>query len=343
MAMARVGGGLMRVVETLAAEQARRHEVTVLAPLGPRPVGGAPAPAWRALRLRGNADLPGHLALARALRRARPEVVILHAGSPGELALAAALASLSAPAIIVEHAPDVYPLRRARRDRVLAWLKRRSRYHVCVSGAGAGTLARLWRLPPGRLTSIHSGVPRPTTGGGAGDGGGVRSAGDLVVGFGAPTREKGFDTFEAVARALSARAPALRFAWIGGASSHREGACEVQAWRDGIAEELSRAAVVALPSRAEGLPLTLLEAMACGAAIVASDVGGIPEAVENGREAVLVPPDDAVAWSAAVSSLLDDPARREALGRAARRRWETEFTAEAMAARWEALLETVWR
>ncbi|HSM50350.1 MAG TPA: glycosyltransferase family 4 protein, partial [Thermoanaerobaculia bacterium] len=94
---------------------------------------------------------------------------------------------------------------------------------------------------------------------------------------------------------------------------------------------MARAAVVLLPSRWENAPYALLEAMAAGAPVVASTVGGVPEMVEDGREALLVPPGDPAATAAAVERLLDDPGRAARLGRAARVRVERDFGDAAMA------------
>jgi len=98
-----------------------------------------------------------------------------------------------------------------------------------------------------------------------------------------------------------------------------------------VRRAMARAAVVLLPSRWENAPYALLEAMAAGAPVVASAVGGVPEMVEDGREALLVPPDEPAATTAAVDRLLDDPVLAARLGRAARVRAERDFSDAAMA------------
>jgi glycosyltransferase involved in cell wall biosynthesis len=82
---------------------------------------------------------------------------------------------------------------------------------------------------------------------------------------------------------------------------------------------LRSAGVVAVPSRwYENQPMIVLEAMALGVAVVASDMGGLPELVEPGVTGVLVPPDDDTALAEALADLLGHPDRALALGRAAR-------------------------
>jgi glycosyltransferase involved in cell wall biosynthesis len=81
-----------------------------------------------------------------------------------------------------------------------------------------------------------------------------------------------------------------------------------------------RAAVVVFPSRQEGLPVALLEAMAHGCAIVASRVGGIPHLVQHGLTGLLVPPGEPEALRSAIETLLADAALGRRMGRAARAR-----------------------
>lgn len=70
------------------------------------------------------------------------------------------------------------------------------------------------------------------------------------------------------------------------------------------------------PTTKASFGITLLEAMACGTPLVVSDITGFRELVAGGREAVLVPKDDAAAWARAVVQLIDDPDRRVTMGAA---------------------------
>ena len=85
-----------------------------------------------------------------------------------------------------------------------------------------------------------------------------------------------------------------------------------------LAAYYDRAAVVAVPSRREGYGLVAREAMAHGRPVVASAVGGLLEAIEDGVNGVLVPPLDIPALRQALEELLEDPERRARLGSAAR-------------------------
>jgi N-acetyl-alpha-D-glucosaminyl L-malate synthase BshA len=94
-------------------------------------------------------------------------------------------------------------------------------------------------------------------------------------------------------------------------------------------------------SDSESFCLSILEGMFFGCPSVATRVGGIPEVMEDGRSGWLAPAGDAVALAAAVQALLDDPARRRELGRAAQQRARERFTAEAIVPRYEALYRRV--
>lgn len=95
------------------------------------------------------------------------------------------------------------------------------------------------------------------------------------------------------------------------------------------------AAVVALPSRIEGLSQTLLEAMALGLPVVASDAGGNADLVSDGRTGLLVPPLDPAAWAAALTRLLDEPEQAARLAAVARAQVRREFTIARTAERTE--------
>ena len=107
--------------------------------------------------------------------------------------------------------------------------------------------------------------------------------------------------------------------------------------RRDIADLQSAADISAMPSYWEGLPLAVLEGMFGASAIVASDVGGIGEAVRDGVEGILVPPGDVNDLARAFRDLLENPEKRTAMGEAALKRAIDKFSVSAMADQYEAL------
>jgi glycosyltransferase involved in cell wall biosynthesis len=94
-----------------------------------------------------------------------------------------------------------------------------------------------------------------------------------------------------------------------------------------VADRLSRAAVLALPTLMDTAPNVLAEARAAGVPVVASAVGGIPELIEDGVDGVLVPPGDSDALAAAIVALLRDPAGAGAMAERGRERVRRDHTA----------------
>ncbi|HEY3751203.1 MAG TPA: glycogen synthase [Pseudonocardiaceae bacterium] len=119
--------------------------------------------------------------------------------------------------------------------------------------------------------------------------------------------------------------------------------------RPQVVQLLTHAAVFACPSVYEPLGIVNLEAMACGTAVVASDVGGIPEVVDDGRTGLLVHYDEAdpAAFEAALADrcneLLDDPDQAAAFGQAGRDRAVHEFDWGRVAQRTVEIYEACWR
>src|SRR2546428_4833337 len=97
------------------------------------------------------------------------------------------------------------------------------------------------------------------------------------------------------------------------------------------------AAVSALPSRIEGLSLALLETMALGLPVLASDAGGNPDLITSGDTGVLVPPLDPTAWAQALTRVLDDGAFAARIARQGRALVRREFTLERTAEQTEAV------
>lgn len=165
-------------------------------------------------------------------------------------------------------------------------------------------------------------------------------SGDLLVGaVGRLDKQKGFATLiEAMSRLKKTD---LRCVIIGEGPERarlealiRKHELETRVWlygeRTDIAGWLSAFDVSCLPSLWEGLPNTLLEAMALGLPVVASGVDGVPEVVENGKTGVLVPPASPAALAKALKDLADHPERRAALGAAAHAAVMEKFTVRRM-------------
>ncbi|WP_051306266.1 TIGR03088 family PEP-CTERM/XrtA system glycosyltransferase [Massilia alkalitolerans] len=113
--------------------------------------------------------------------------------------------------------------------------------------------------------------------------------------------------------------------------------------RADVAALLHGFSLFALPSLAEGTPVSMLEAMACGLPVVASKVGGIPEVVTDGVEGSLVPVKDTEALARTLASYVRDPALRRQRGEAARARVEAAFSMRAMLAEYGKLYDRLCR
>lgn len=124
---------------------------------------------------------------------------------------------------------------------------------------------------------------------------------------------------EAAVRANPELAPAVTFA---GYQS-----------QDEVARHLASASMLVLPSFAEGVPVVLMEAMAAGKPVIATQVGGVAELVQDGVSGKLVPAGDDRALDAAITGLLADPKGRARMGEAGRETVRTDFNAMDEAAR----------
>ena len=144
--------------------------------------------------------------------------------------------------------------------------------------------------------------------------------------------DKGVGEFIAAARLLKALGSDATFVLVGEPDSGNptsvsqldidgwmaEGLVEWWGWRTDMAVVFSQCHIVCLPSYREGLPKVLLEAAACGRALVAADVPGSREVVQHETTGLLAVARDATSLSAALQRLLCEPEMRERLGRAGR-------------------------
>ncbi len=112
-------------------------------------------------------------------------------------------------------------------------------------------------------------------------------------------------------------------------------------FRSDVADLLGAADLFVLPSLTEGLPLSILEAMAHGLPVVATRVGGIPEVVGNEREGLLVDTENPQMLAAAIARIVDDSELRVRLGESARLRVRNEFSFDTMLHQYDELYHSL--
>jgi glycosyltransferase involved in cell wall biosynthesis len=167
----------------------------------------------------------------------------------------------------------------------------------------------------------------------------------LCAGF--PFERKGVDTLVSAFTRVADKYPQWRLVLIG----HRlpEQLCErglehpqVDALpgmpQEQLAQWMSRCAIFALPSRSEAMGRVLIEAAAAEKSRIATRVGGIPTVVEQGYDGLLVPKGDVEQLATGLAALMGDDALRHRLGRAAKKRTESEFSGESYLKLFEELI-----
>ena len=118
-----------------------------------------------------------------------------------------------------------------------------------------------------------------------------------------------------------------------------ERSCRFVGIREDIVEILAAADVVVLPSLSEGFPFVLLEALAMGCPVVASQVNGVPELIEDHKTGLLVPPRDPQALATAIREVLSDSTAASKMGAAGRAVVQERFTVDHMVANTTAIFD----
>ncbi len=164
-----------------------------------------------------------------------------------------------------------------------------------------------------------------------------------VVCVARPVGEKDIPTLLEAFRLTRAQVPDARLDIIGNGrgSVADEPNVRYLPGTEDIRAHLRRAWVFALASRSEASPNVILEAMACALPVVATNVGGIPELVDDKKTGLLVPPRDPAALSAALTALLRDRALQKSIGKAGRQRVLSEFGVARMVRQTETVLREV--
>lgn len=298
-------------------------------------------------------DLRWILRLARRMRRERIQVFHSHEFSMNVFGGAAAWLA-RVPHVVTIHGRH-YVADAPRRIGAYRLLRRLGVPVVAVSNDLRGYLTKGFGLDTDALELVHNGISLPEVP--ARDAAqraafrlearralGLPSMGPLLVCVGNLYPVKGHDT---LVRALP-QLPNVQVAIAGRGEQEKSlhmlatelGVSErlhLLGLRDDVTSVLAAADVFVHPSRSEGLPLAVLEAMGQRLPIVASRVGGIPEAIEDGRSGVLVAPEDPAALADALSRILDAPERAASLAREARARAEAEFSIDVMLSRYVVL------
>jgi glycosyltransferase involved in cell wall biosynthesis len=347
-------GGAENVVVRLARALRERGDEPIVATMKPgwmtERAEALGIPVW-IVPQRPGFDYAWVLRFARDLRRARVDVLHSHEFAMNTFGSAAALLA-RVPAVSTIHGRN-WVAGEARRGLAYRALRRLGVPIVAVSEDLAGFLALGLAVPRAKLEMIHNGIPLPSepraderarTRAAARAALGIPDDRSLVVAVGNLYPVKDHATLvRALAQLTRARVaiagrgdeeePLRRLAAEFGVADR----LHLLGLRDDVATVFAAGDVFVQPSRSEGLPLAVLEAMAHGLPVVASRVGGIPEAVDEGKSGFLVPPGDPDALAAALARVLDAGDRGAALGQAARERAVAEFSVERMAERYRAL------
>jgi glycosyltransferase involved in cell wall biosynthesis len=327
-------GGAQTYLSLLLPALCEQFDVTVAAS-GPGPLceaaerAGAGYVALRHVgrRLSPWRDVLGLVELYRLCRRIRPEIVHANSSKAGVLGrLAASLARVPVRIFTVHGwAFAAYP---GATGTIYRWAERLMRRLTTATICVAENERRLGyearTCDPRDTWVIHNAVDVAAT-----PPADPAAEPVTVVSVGRFAYPKDFET---LLRALALLAPGSFRAAIAGDGPDRAGlerelralglteTVELLGERDDVPALLARAGVFVLSSRSEGLPISVLEAMAAGLPIVASSVGGLPELVTDGETGFLVPAGNEAALARALALLLDDGELRRRLGAAGRAR-----------------------
>lgn len=337
--LAEVGGAQTYVASLLPALVG--HFDVAVAAHGPGPLReAAQAAGVRFLPLRSVRrpispwrDLAGLFELTRLLRRERPDILHASSSKAGVLGRLAGFLARVPVRIFTVHG-WAFAAHSGGSSRLYRWADRLveplTTVTICVSerereaGLAAGTCSQ------GRTVVIPNavdvaGAPRSRP---------VERERPLILAVGRLKAPKDFST---LIRALSDLPPDSFEALIVGDGPDRPGLEEeIQALelsgrvrlageRHDVPQLLAAADVFVLPSASEGLPVSVLEAMAAGLPVVASRVGGVPEQVSDGETGLLVEPGNPKELAAALHRLTADPSLRRRLGAAGHARAEQAF------------------
>lgn len=321
----------------LALQGKSRDHLTVL------PALGREIRPWR--------DLSVLFRLIRLIRRIRPEILHTHTAKAGVVGRLAAWFT-GVPVVVHTFHGHVFqgyfsPLKTRVFVGLERWLAGRTDRILTVSETVRTDLLNLEIGTPERVRVIPLGLDLEPYLGCECLSGQLRlelglSPDDFLVGIVARLVPiKAHEVFLEAAARLSRQWPRTRFLVVG------DGECRPRlqrlakqlsladrvlflGWRRDLHRVYADLDVVALTSKNEGLPVSLIEAMAAARPVVATRVGGVPDLVENGVTGLLVPRDDPESMAGAMGSLLQNPGRRKTMGQKGRARVQPAFGAQRL-------------
>lgn len=283
--------------------------------------------------------------LARRLRQLRPHVVHTHNPAPHQAAAVARLLTRFPALVHTKHGRNNFSTRARRWAE--QWAGRMSDMVVPVSTDAAEVAHSVDRVPTRKLQVIHNGI----------------EVGDLTCATplrpGRPPRAvhvarlnrvKDQGTLLRAARAVADQLPGFTLDVVGDGPMHEQvhaltaelGLQDIvrfHGFRDDVGAVLAESDLFVLSSLSEGISITLLEAMAAGLPVVATDVGGNREVVVAGETGLLVPVGDAAALASAMLAVLTDPDRAQRLGAAGRARVASAFAIDRTVRAYEAIYD----
>jgi glycosyltransferase involved in cell wall biosynthesis len=277
------------------------------------------------------------------VRRLRPD--IFHANLwttvGGQYGVIAALLARGVRTVVVEQAPlpTDSPLQRFFKR----FASRRVSAHVAVGERSARAVEQAFGLPSGSVRTIYNGVPdipvEPLP---------RRSNGPVIGAVGRLEPEKGYDVAIRALRDI----PEATLVLVGDGSERERlealarelglaDRVELTGWSDEARRYLPGFDAFVLPSRQEGFPLAVIEAMLAGLPVIAADVGSVGEAVVDGETGYLVPVGEPAVLAERLRRVLSDRELAQQLGRSGRERALANFTAETMARSFETLYREI--
>lgn len=338
-------GGERQTLLLVEGLRVRGHDAAIVCPPG-SPLATRARQAkipTHELPMRNELDLRGIFALRRLLRSLKPQVLQLHTGHAHTIGVIAR-GFRQQPPIIVNRRVDFS----IHRSGTPGFTRLKYALGVDLYIAISSAIERVLisdGIDSNRIQVIHSGVPPlPEV---------SRSRQDLRAEFGIPpdaivvgtvgelTPHKGHIHLVRALERMRTREQSVHVVIVGGGKDEKLLAEQAQksgtdnrlhlvGFQQDVAGWLATFDIFAMPSVEEGLGTSVLDAMRAGLPVVASAVGGIPEAIIDGQSGILVPPRETSLLAEAIDQLIDDPGLARRLAESAQLRVEKHFSAEAM-------------